>query len=213
MSVIVVSKKAHYTFKASTVVLAIVAFLSIVMNIKMLTDVDTYKNAYAVAVSSLSDINSQLAGVMAEKEKLEKKVEQKKIAMIAASRETECLAKNIYFEAGREPLEGKLAVASVVKNRMKHPQFPQTACGVVYQGVNDDKPGCQFSWACDGMDKAVKFGSQAWADSKRIAVAVLAGARHDNTNGALFFHNDTVKPSWATDGRFTAEIGGHRFYR
>jgi len=213
MSVIVVSKKAHYAFKLSTVVLAFVAFASIALNLKMLTDVNTYKNAYVAVTYQMLNINNQLHDTIEEKDKLQKVATQKKMAAIAASRETECLAKNIYFEAGREPVDGKLAVANVVVNRMKDPRFPKTACGVVYEGAHDDRPGCQFSWACDGMDKAVKFGSQAWNESKRIAIAVLAGRKQDITNGALFFHNETVKPSWATSNRFTVEIGGHRFYR
>ena len=44
-----------------------------------------------------------------------------------------CLAKNIYFEAGNQPLAGKLAVAHVVRNRVEDSQFPDTYCGVIYQ--------------------------------------------------------------------------------
>lgn len=215
MSVIVVSKKAHYAFKTSTVIFAIIAFASIALNLKMLTDVNTYKDAYVAVTYQLLNINNQLHETIEEKNKLQKVAYQKKVAAVAASKEAECLAKNIYFEAGRETTAGKVAVANVVRNRMKDPRFPKSACGVVYEGANDNRPGCQFSWACDGMDKAIKFGSGAWSESKRIAIAVLAGSQRfaDNTRGALFFHNETVKPGWATDNRFTVEIGGHRFYR
>ena len=60
----------------------------------------------------------------------------------------QCLAQAIYYEAGYEPESGKRAVAQVVLNRMRHPAYPNSVCGVVYQGAND--PVCQFSFTCDG---------------------------------------------------------------
>ena len=59
-----------------------------------------------------------------------------------------CLTQAVYYEAGFEPLEGRRAVAQVVLNRMRHPAFPKSVCGVVYQGARD--PVCQFSFVCDG---------------------------------------------------------------
>lgn len=213
MSVIIVSKKAHSAFKCFTVIFALIAFVSLGLNIKMLVDVNTYKHAYNIVAEQLSSTSEELQDTKKEKDELAKTVEKRKIAMVAASREAECLATNIYFEAGAESLEGKKAVAAVVANRMRDPSFPKTACAVVYQGANTGSRSCQFSWACDGADKAIKFGSQAWQDSKRIATLVLAGHKDDVTDGALYFHATHVRPSWATKNRFTVQIGNHKFYR
>lgn len=213
MSVIIVSKKAHSAFKFLTIIFAFVAIVSLGLNIKMLVDVNTYKNAYNTVAEKLTVTTDELQDAKKEKDELAKTVEKRKIAMIAASKEADCLATNVYFEAGSESLDGKKAVAAVVVNRMKHPSFPKTACGVVYQGANTGMKNCQFSWACDGMDKAIRFGSTAWEDSKRVAVAMLASKKDDVTNGALYFHNNTVRPAWATPAKFTTQIGGHKFYR
>ena len=73
--------------------------------------------------------------------------------------EAVCLAKNIYFEAGNQPLAGKVAVAQVVLNRMEHSAYPKDICGVVYQAKWKEnwkgtmlpvRNQCQFSWFCDG---------------------------------------------------------------
>jgi spore germination cell wall hydrolase CwlJ-like protein len=212
-NVVIVSKKAHSALKVVTVILAFIALVSIGVNIKMLVDVRTYEHAYVAATEALGLTSKQLEDVTKEKDELAKTVEKRKIAMISSSREAECLATNIYFEAGSESLDGKKAVAHVVVNRMKNPEFPKTACGVVYQGANTGTRSCQFSWACDGMNKAVKFSSEAWQESKQIAIAVLSGKKDDVTGGALYFHNTTVRPKWATRDKFLVQIGGHKFYR
>jgi hypothetical protein len=70
-----------------------------------------------------------------------------------------CMAQNIYFEAGNQPLAGKIAVSQVVLNRVEHYAYPDTVCGVVYQAkLRTNWKGemvpkinaCQFSWYCDG---------------------------------------------------------------
>ena len=212
MSVIIVSKKAHSAFKFLTIIFAFIAIVSLGLNIKMLVDVNTYKNAYHTVAEKLTVTNDELQDTKKEKDDLAKTVEKRKIAMIAASKETECLATNIYFEAGAESKEGKLAVAAVVANRMAHPSFPKTASGEVYQG-SARETGCQFSWTCDKMSKAIQFGSAAWEESKQIAFDVLSGRKKDVTRGALYFHNGCVMPRWASKERFTIQIGGQKFYK
>jgi len=64
-------------------------------------------------------------------------------------RSIDCLADAIYYEAGNEPVEGQRAVAQVVLNRVRHPAYPNSVCGVVYQGAAR-RTGCQFSFVCDG---------------------------------------------------------------
>lgn len=214
MSVIIVSRKKHVLFQSFTIILAVIAGISITANFKLFGEAQQYQQAYTNTKAVVEKLAEDLSQTKAEKQKLSNQLEKKKVAAVAASNEAECLAKNIYFEAGGESLAGKQAVGSVVSNRMRSGKFPRTACGVVYQGAQNLNR-CQFSWACDGADKVIKFGSQAWVDSKKIAVAILSGNRKttDNTNGALFFHNETVKPAWATDSRFTTQIGGHWFYK
>jgi spore germination cell wall hydrolase CwlJ-like protein len=214
MSVIIVSRKKHVLFQCFTIIFAVIAAISISANFRLFGEAQQYQQAYTNTKAIVEKLAEDLSQTKAEKEKLSNQIEKKKVAAIAASNEAECLAKNIYFEAGNESLAGKQAVGSVVANRMHSGDFPHTACGVVYQGAQN-LHRCQFSWACDGVEKVVKFGSQAWMDSKRVAVSILSGNRKatDNTNGAMFFHNDTVKPTWATDDRFTTQIGGHWFYK
>jgi N-acetylmuramoyl-L-alanine amidase len=127
---------------------------------------------------------------------------------MAASADADCLAKNIYYEAGAESTDGKIAVAMVTRNRMKSGLFPKTACGVVYQPQ-------QFSWVRDSNLAQIVTNSTTWKESRRIAIAVLAKGKSmaDNTRGSLYFHNSTVKPAWATHDRFTTQIDGHFFYR
>jgi spore germination cell wall hydrolase CwlJ-like protein len=114
-----------------------------------------------------------------------------------------CLAKNIYFEAGGESREGKIAVASVVVNRTKSKQFPKTACAVIHQKN-------QFSWV--KRNPSVK-SSSLYEKCLTIARDVYYNRLADNTAGALFFHASHVKPSWASRKSRTTKIGGHVFYR
>ena len=84
--------------------------------------------------------------------------------------EVRCLAKNIYFEAGIEDGKGKFAVALATLNRVRHKKFPNTVCGVVYQGprMKNRPRACQFSWACDKKtDRATS--RWLWMESRRIA--------------------------------------------
>ena len=64
-------------------------------------------------------------------------------------RSLDCLTAAIYYEAAREPLNGQRAVAQVVLNRVRHPAYPKTVCGVVFEGARRST-GCQFSFSCDG---------------------------------------------------------------
>src|SRR3546814_8987348 len=75
-----------------------------------------------------------------------------------------CLTQAIYYEAANEPLKGKRAVAQVVLNRLRHPAYPNSVCGVVYEGVND--PVCQFSFTCDGSLLRQPMARQ-WNESRR----------------------------------------------
>jgi spore germination cell wall hydrolase CwlJ-like protein len=124
--------------------------------------------------------------------------------------ELECLAKTIYFEARGESEQGQRAVAAVVLNRVKSPDFPDSICEVVHQGGTDGRD-CQFSWYCDRLSDEPKDVT-AWIKAATIAREMIHGAP-DPTNGALYFHTTGVSPSWRTQLRRLATIGAHIYYR
>ena len=114
----------------------------------------------------------------------------------------------MYWEARGEGRQGMLAVGSVVLNRVEDYRFPNSACDVVYQG--GETPPCQFSWWCDGKsDRPTDSG--IWAVSLELANELLEADVQDPTEGALFFHNRSIKSPWRRVK--TAEIGNHIFYR
>ena len=121
-----------------------------------------------------------------------------------------CLALAMYWEAKSEGPDGMLAVASVVLNRVAHPEFPDTVCGVVKQG--GESPPCQFSWWCDGKSDRPSE-ARAWATATRIAEHALRSPPSDLTRGALFFHNTSIETPWVRQSQRTVQIGRHVFYR
>lgn len=138
-----------------------------------------------------------------------------------------CMAQNIYFEAGNQSLAGKIAVSQVVLNRVVDRNFPDSVCGVIYQGRLSEwhlsqgrevplRNKCQFSWYCDGKsDKPVD--SVTWEQSLRIAETVLESQSSpywtDFTDGALWYHADYVHPFWADSLNRTTVIDNHIFYK
>lgn len=123
----------------------------------------------------------------------------------------ECLAMNVYREAGHESFEGKVAVAQVTLNRVDHPSFPKDVCGVVYQkNVVMEKVVCQFSWHCMSAQKS-KPNDSAYRDSYAVAKKVLLeGFRLDGLSDALYYHAVYVNPNWPYHKITT--IGNHIFY-
>jgi hypothetical protein len=121
-----------------------------------------------------------------------------------------CLTQAVYYEAGFEPLDGRRAVAQVVLNRMRHPAFPKSVCGVVYQGSRS--PVCQFSFVCDGsLYRAPAPG--AWRDAKAVAAAALAGFVETSVGAATHYHANYVAPRWAPMLTKITQLGAHIFYR
>lgn len=121
-----------------------------------------------------------------------------------------CMAQAIYYEAANEPERGKRAVAQVVLNRLKHPSYPNSVCGVVYDGVH--KPVCQFSFTCDGSLLRKPLSKQ-WAQSHAVAKAALAGETEQSVGTATHYHADYVVPRWAFTLAKIEKIGRHIFYR
>ena len=132
-----------------------------------------------------------------------------------------CMAQNIYFEAGNQPLAGKVAVGQVVLNRLEHSNYPGTMCDVIYQAkwkenwlgnMHPVRNQCQFSWFCDGKSDDPEI-SPTWYDSLQVARDVVQGAYPDITEGATHYHNDKVNPYWAESLNQTVIINNHIFYK
>ena len=121
-----------------------------------------------------------------------------------------CLTQAVYYEAGYEPAEGRRAVAQVVLNRMRHPAFPKSVCGVVYQGAR--QPVCQFSFVCDGSLYR-RPAAGAWKAAETIAAAALDGYVERSVGAATHYHADYVAPYWAPMLAKISKIGAHIFYR
>jgi spore germination cell wall hydrolase CwlJ-like protein len=122
-----------------------------------------------------------------------------------------CLTQAVYYEAGFEPEAGQQAVAQVILNRMRHPIFPHTVCGVVYQGAQL-KTGCQFSFTCDGSLERTPQ-AQAFARARKVAERALGGFVMKSVGGATHYHTQWVAPWWAPTVTKVAQIGAHIFYR
>jgi spore germination cell wall hydrolase CwlJ-like protein len=128
-------------------------------------------------------------------------------------RQLDCLAINIYREAGYEPFEGKVAVAQVTMNRVEHPEFPNDVCSVVYEKNKwSGRTVCQFSWYCDSTHRNRAVGQKGYAESYEVAKRVLLeGFRLPSLEDAIFYHADYVNPNWRYDR--IQQIGTHIFYR
>jgi spore germination cell wall hydrolase CwlJ-like protein len=161
---------------------------------------------------------------------------------IVSMKEFNCLARNIFFEAGNEPEEGKVAVGLVTINRTTDGRFSKTICGVVDQKLTKDIPKtqiiekkeyfrtiketqtvwskisiCQFSWRCMFV-KNPKSNDERWVESQRIALELLneSGNYEDLRSkyaDALYFHATGIRPSWVRSKDTVNRIGGHIFYK
>jgi spore germination cell wall hydrolase CwlJ-like protein len=126
------------------------------------------------------------------------------------ARALECLTTAIYYEAANEPDAGQRAVAQVILNRVRHPTFPATVCGVVYQG--SEKAGCQFSFACDGAMARAPL-RPAWQRAARVAASALDGAVFAPVGMATHYHTYAVTPGWNRSLVMTGVFGAHFFHR
>jgi len=138
-----------------------------------------------------------------------------------ANNDIYCMAQNIYFEAGNQPLAGKIAVAQVVINRTNHPNYPTTMCDVIYQAKWKEnwlgnlvpiRHQCQFSWFCDGKSDD-PGDSPTWMNSLKVAADVVQGKYGDITEGSTHYHSVYVNPYWADSLNETVIINEHIFYK
>jgi spore germination cell wall hydrolase CwlJ-like protein len=127
------------------------------------------------------------------------------------ARQQSCLAQAIYYEARGESQRGQIAVAEVIMNRVRSGYYPNSVCGVVYQGSHRST-GCQFTFTCDGSLNHQPRG-RAWDRSQRVATAVMSGYTRPITQGATHYHTHTVNPVWNSGLVETTSIESHVFYR
>lgn len=128
-------------------------------------------------------------------------------------KQLDCLARNIYHEAGSEPFEGKVAVAQVTINRAESGDFPSDICQVVYQkNIVYEKVLCQFSWYCSSASLKKPMNGPVYTESMEVAKKVLLeGFRLKSVEHALYFHGDYIQPGWKRER--VAKIGQHIFYK
>ena len=148
-----------------------------------------------------------------------KPIEEPKVAKVVDPKQLTCMAKNIFYEAGSESLNGQAAVARVVMNRIAH-GFGKDPCAVIYQASYVDKliddemqkvKLCQFSWVCEGKSEPNK-NSTRYKQAEQVAYDVLAHDAYTDVvpKSTLFFHNLSVDPLWPY--KQVAKIGNHIFY-
>jgi spore germination cell wall hydrolase CwlJ-like protein len=122
-----------------------------------------------------------------------------------------CLSQAVYYESAREPALGQAAIAQVVLNRLRHPAYPKSVCGVVYQGAAR-QTGCQFTFTCDGALAHAPVPA-LWSQAQSVARRALAGFVVKDVGSATHYHAAYVAPYWAPTLVKMKQIGQHIFYR
>ncbi len=136
---------------------------------------------------------------------------ENRMKLKGAERELHCLSEAIYYEARGESIEGQIAVAEVIINRVTSKHYPNTICGVISQGA-DRLNSCQFSYKCDGEPERMSNKTAA-ARARDVAILLMKGERRSLTDDATHYHADYVNPYWAKSLTQTAQHGTHVFYR
>lgn len=159
-----------------------------------------------------SEINAAIPGLQGPVEAaLPFRLPEPAAGFVSARSALDCLTSAVYYESAGQPLQGQRAVAQVIVNRMRHPAFPKSICGVVYQG-SELRTGCQFSFTCDGS--LARTPSQSgWQTARLAASAILSGQVEPSVGTATHYHADYVVPYWASSLQKITTIGNHIFYR
>jgi Cell Wall Hydrolase len=126
-------------------------------------------------------------------------------------RAVDCLAATIFYEAGAEAVAGQMAVVQVVLNRTRHPAYPHTVCGVVFQG-HERRTGCQFSYTCDGS-MVRRPSNVSWERFRALSRAMLGGLVYAPVGTATHYHTDWVLPKWSASLDKVRAEGTHLFFR
>ena len=128
----------------------------------------------------------------------------------ARSRARDCLAAAMIYEAGDDS-RGQLSVGQVIINRARHPAFPKSICGVVFQG-SERRTGCQFTFTCDGA-LARRYSDAAWIRAQVNADLMLSGLTDPSVGLATHYHTDWVRPYWSDSLEKIAIVDTHLFFR
>lgn len=128
----------------------------------------------------------------------------------AKVRARDCLAAAMLYEAG-DDARGQQAVGQVVINRARHPAFPKSICGVVFQG-SERTTGCQFTFTCDGA-LARRYSNAAWQRARNNADLMLSGGTYPKVGLATHYHTDWVRPYWSDSLEKIAIVDTHLFFR
>lgn len=126
-------------------------------------------------------------------------------------RAEDCLTQAIYYEGAIEPEAGQRAIAQVVLNRVRHPEYPNSVCGVVFEGQHLST-GCQFTFTCDGSRARAPMPN-LWRKANLVAKAALGGMVAKDVGLSTHYHADYVQPYWSSSLDYTGQIGRHVFYR
>lgn len=166
---------------------------------------------FFIAISIIASLSYKAVVYKLDRLK-EARLEASPITAKVRQAQLDCLARNIYHEAGYEPFEGKVAVAQVTINRAESGQFPSDICQVVYQkNVVYERVLCQFSWYCSTASLQKPMNGPVYTESMEVAKKVLLeGFRIKDLNTALYYHADYVNPGWGK--KPIAKIGRHIFY-
>ncbi|MES2096179.1 MAG: cell wall hydrolase [Pseudomonadota bacterium] len=127
------------------------------------------------------------------------------------ARAIDCLAIGQLYEAG-DDVEGERAVAQVILNRVRHPAFPKSVCGVIFQGA-ERSTGCQFSFACDGAMMRWRPSGAAFARARTVASGALGGSVYAPVGLATHYHTNWVVPYWSSSLDKIAQVKTHLFFR
>ena len=161
------------------------------------------------------EIKQQIYKIRDAQDKIEKRVERvEKVVLVKtkqqvalSSKDLDCLAKNIYHEAGVEDRAGKVAVAQVTLNRLKEGGYGKTVCDVVYAKS-------QFSWTLDKKKRHAKPEGLLWEQSRAVAMEFQSGVRVKGLEDSLHYHANYIRdPNWAKAKKVVKQIGQHIFYK
>ena len=161
---------------------------------------------YHTVNDRISTIENQVAEMRNDVKEIKQAVlTQSPITIRYNKNDVECLARNIYYEAGVEDMTGKIAVGNITVNRVKTKYWGTHICNVVYSPD-------QFSWTKEKKRAWIGLKGKAWVDSKTAAEAVLNGLKVKQLDKALFYHADYVQPNWRDRSKRVIKIGRHIFY-
>lgn len=126
------------------------------------------------------------------------------------ARARDCLAAAMLYEAGDSAADQR-PVAQVIINRARHPAFPKSICGVVFQG-SERRTGCQFTFTCDGALNR-RYSDAAWIRAQALSDAMLSGLTAPEVGLATHYHTDWVRPYWSDSLEKIAAVKTHLFFR